>query len=62
MTHLTIKKYAVRRFASYRDDRRCFEIYEIATGKCASFPCTKKDGDAAAKRMNTESAETVGAT
>jgi len=51
-----IKKYGVRRFAVYRADRRCFELYEIATGNCASFPCTKKDGEAAAKKMNKEPA------
>lgn len=57
----SIKKYGVRRFATYRNDGRCFELYEIATGECASFPCTKKDGEIAARKMNTEAEETAGA-
>ena len=33
---------AIRRFTDYRNDGRCFELYEVYTGKCASFPSTRK--------------------
>lgn len=38
-----MEKYGVRRFATYRADRACFELFVLATGECASFPGTKKD-------------------
>ncbi len=49
-----IAKYGVRRWTESRDDRRCFELYEIATGKCASFPVFKAEGLKAAKIRNSE--------
>ena len=47
-------KFGVRRFTDYRADRKCFELYEIATGECASFPGTKRDLERYAKQKNTE--------
>jgi hypothetical protein len=49
---MNAKRYGVRRFADWRDDRRCFELYDIDTGKCESFPGTRKELEAAAKEKN----------
>ena len=51
---LKLKKYGVRRFCEYRDDGRCFELYEIQNGKCASFPGTRKDLEKYATKLNEE--------
>ena len=51
---LAVKKYGVRRFTEYRGDGRCFEMFELATGECASFPGTKKRLEEQAKAWNTE--------
>jgi len=53
----TVPKYGVRRFIEYRHDRRCFELYEIATGECASFPSTKKRLEELANAWNAEQHE-----
>lgn len=45
-------KYGVRRFCQYRYDGRCFELYDLATGECASFPGTKKDLTAYLKTLS----------
>lgn len=47
-------KYGVRRFTHYRGDGRCFELYEVSSGACASFPGTRKDLETYAKRKNEE--------
>ena len=52
-----IKTYAVRRFTDWRDDHRCFELYTIADGKCASFPGTRKELEIYAKKRNEEANE-----
>lgn len=39
----------VRRFTTYRNDRRCFELYDTRTNECASFPGTRKDLENALK-------------
>lgn len=52
----TLAKYGVRRFIKYRSDRRAFELYDIASGKCASFPGTRKELEKAAKERNTQAA------
>ena len=49
-----IPTFGVRRFTEYRADGRCFEVYEIQTGKCASFPGTRKDLDHYAKQLNSK--------
>ena len=46
--------YAVRRFTPYRGDGHCFELYEVATGECASFPDTRKSLEKYAKQKNLE--------
>lgn len=46
--------YGVRRFTEYRGDGRCFELFVIATGACASFPGTKKRLEQTAKDWNKE--------
>ena len=51
---LKLKKYGVRRFCEYRGDGRCFELYEIQNGKCASFPGTRKDLEKYATKLNEE--------
>ena len=48
----TSKIFGVRRFTSYRVDGRCFELFKAKTGECASFPGTKKDLEAYAKKKN----------
>lgn len=48
--------YGVRRFTEYRDDRRCFELFILATGECASFPGTKKRLTELAKEWNNPTA------
>jgi len=45
-------QYGVRRFTDYRADGRCFELYDLATGECASLPTTKKDALAALTQRN----------
>jgi hypothetical protein len=53
----TADKYGVRRFCEYGDrgnDRRCFELYEIHTGKCASFPGIRRDLERHARELNSE--------
>ena len=49
---MPIQVYAVRRFTPYRGDRRCFELYVIATGECASFPGTRKELEKYARQKN----------
>ena len=40
MKHQTL---GIRRFCMSRDDRRCFELFNLKTGECASFPGTKRE-------------------
>ena len=49
--------YGVRRFTDYRGDGRCFELYKIHTGECASFPATRKQLEIYAKKKNAEEKE-----
>jgi len=51
-TKRTVKVFGVRRFTAYRGDARCFELFKIKTGECASFPGTRKDLEAYAKKQN----------
>ena len=45
--------YGVRRFADYRADGRCFELFNTVTGACASFPGFKYQLEQAARVKNT---------
>lgn len=49
-----IPVYGVRRFSEYREDRRCFELFVLATGECASFPGTKRRLIQYAKERNAQ--------
>ena len=55
-----VPTFGVRRFTPYRDDRRCFELYHIASGECASFPGTKRELDRYAKQRNAEESAKAG--
>ena len=50
---MATKQLAIRRFAKYRADGKCFELYDAETGKCASFPGTKKELTVALQHINT---------
>ncbi len=56
--------YGVRRFTTFarRGDHHCHEVYDMATGVCASFPGTKKDMTATARAMNARRATVTGHT
>lgn len=55
----TNDKWGVRRFTEWRDDQRCFELYNIHTGECASFPGTRKQLEKHAKKRNSEESQPV---
>ena len=51
-----MKTFAARRFAPAGSRPDCFEVYEVATGKSASFPGRKGETERYAKKLNDEEA------
>lgn len=45
-------RYGVRRFTTGRGDGKNFELYELATGECASLPGNKAETTRYAKKKN----------